>query len=575
MIGTVEAVVRYPRVMDGSLMSRCFSRLLAAALGVLAYSGAVAAQSLPPSVAPGRLEQRFERPATPQSLPPVEFPAPEQAPAPDKAGAIRLVLRDLVFDGGTVYAAAELLPLYQSLLGQQISLLDLYKVRDAITAKYRSEGYVLSLAVIPAQRIAGGVVHMALVEGYVSVVRFEGPYTDGFGILNDYARRIREARPLRSAVLERYVMLMDDLPGISVHTVLKPAKSGEAGSDLTVVIERKPVGANVTLDNRGTPSVGPFQLDASVDLNDQFGVFDQTSIRGIIAPHVDELRYLDLSHTELLGLDGTTLVVGARRNWSIPGSTVAQYGIKSESSTLHTGLAYPLIRSRSETLRLTGDFTLRNSWTHANGAPISTDRVRMVSFGTSWDISDSWQGSNLFQAGFGQAVGGMGAYVSDKSRLDTQLTFSKVTASAQRVQPLPGNFSVLLAADSQYTPNKLVSAEQFGVGGKTYGRGFDSSAITGDKGASYKGELQYTPGVEATWLKYVQLYGFGDYGKTWNYVDDRSETFQYLGSAGGGLRLGLGERVSGNVEFTTPLTWKTTTNENPGSRVYFSLSARY
>lgn len=549
--------------------------IFATAAIILLHSSAAYSQSIPSSSAPGRLEQRFEQPVVPQSRPEVEFPAPEQAPPPEKAGGIRFRLRELVLDGGTIYPPAELRGLYQELIGREISLLDLYKLRDTITAKYRSDGYVLSLAVIPAQRIASGVVHLALVEGYIGSVRFEGPYTDRFGLLKDYAERIRASRPLRGAVLERYVMLMDDLPGITVHTVLKAAKSGEPGSDLTVAIERKPVAANLALDNRGTASVGPFQIDASVDLNDQFGAFDQTSFRTILTPHVDELRYFDLAHTEQIGFDGTTWVVGARRNWSVPGADIRLYDITSTSSTLRTGLAYPLIRSRSETLRLTGDLTLRNSWSHSNGEPLTNDRVRFATLGASWDVSDSWQGSNLVQAGLSRAFDTLGATVDDKSRPDTALTFTKITASAQRIQPLPGNFSVLAAFDSQFTTDKLVSAEQFGVGGKIYGRAFDSSAITGDKGASVKSELQYTPTLDVPHLKYLQLFVFGDYGRTWTYVDNFSQTYQYLASAGGGFRFGLGERVSGSFELDTPLASKTIGDDNPGVRAFFTLSARY
>ena len=532
-------------------------------------------QRLPSSDQPGRLQQRFEKPVTPQSLPPVEFPTPEQAPPPDKAGAIRFTLRDLVLDGGSIYSSGELRPLYESLLGQEISLLDLYKVRDAITAKYRSDGWVLSLAVIPAQRIIGGVVHLALVEGYVGTVHFEGPHTDRFGILKDYAERIRASRPLKAAVLERYVMLMDDLPGFSVHTVLKPAKSGEPGSDLTVAIERKPVEASLTLDNRGTKSVGPYQFDAGVDLNDQLGTFDQTSVHFIFTPHLDELRYLDITHTENIGFEGSTWVTELRRNWSQPGSDIRQYGIASQGLTLRTGLSYPLIRSRSETLRLSTDFTVANSWSHAQGAPLSNDRTRALGLNVSWDFSDSWQGSNLFQAGYSRGFDVFSAYVSDQSRQDAQLTFSKLTATAQRVQPLPENFSLLLAVDSQYSPNRLVSAQQFGVGGKLYGRGFDSSTITGDTGASVKSEVQYTPEIQLSWLKYLQLFTFGDYGRSWTYTVSGNELYQFLASAGGGFRFGLGDRVSGTFEVATPLSFRTTANDNPGLRAFFTLSAKY
>ncbi|MEI7609298.1 MAG: ShlB/FhaC/HecB family hemolysin secretion/activation protein [Rhodospirillaceae bacterium] len=548
--------------------------LVVSVAGLLFESSGAIAKSLPSSSTPGRLEQRFEPPAV-RPKPAVEFPAPEPALPPDKAAAIRFTLKDLVLDGGTIYPAAELRPLHQSLLGHEISLLDLYKLRDAISAKYHGDGYVLSRASIPAQRIASGVAHMALVEGYVGTVHFEGPYSGGSGILKDYAERIRASRPLRRAVLERAVMLIDDLPGITVRTALAPATSSDPATDLTVTIEREPVGAYFNLDNRGTAAVGPLQIYAAIDLNDQLGAFDQTTVRGIITPHVDELRYIDISHTEQIGLDGTSWVIGVRRYWSVPGADIRQYDISSTSSTLHTGLSYPLIRSRSEALRLTGGITVRNSWTHANGEPLSTDRVRIASVGASWTDSDFWQGGNFIQGNLSRSFDMLGAIVDDKSRPDTRLTFTKVTLTAQRTQRLPGKFSLLVGADSQFTADKLVSAEQFGVGGQTYGRAFDSSAITGDKGFSVRGELQNTPSIEVPHLKYIQLYLFGDYGRTWTYVDKPNHPYQYIASTGGGLRFGLGDRLSGNVELAAPLSYKITTGEDPGVRAFFSLSARY
>ena len=77
------------------------------ALGLSMYSGLCQAQQRPSANEPSRLEQRFEKPAVPESKPAVEFPAPEQAPPPEKAGGIRFTLLDLVLDGGKVYPADE------------------------------------------------------------------------------------------------------------------------------------------------------------------------------------------------------------------------------------------------------------------------------------------------------------------------------------------------------------------------------------------------------------------------------------------------------------------------------------
>ena len=100
-----------------------------------------------------RIEKRFERPpepkASPQSL---VFPIKEALP-PEKAQEIRLTLTKLVIKGNTAFSADQLAPLYANLIGKSVTLLDIYNIRDAITAKYGNAGFGLSKAVIPEQRI--------------------------------------------------------------------------------------------------------------------------------------------------------------------------------------------------------------------------------------------------------------------------------------------------------------------------------------------------------------------------------------------------------------------------------------
>ncbi len=452
------------------------------------------AQRLPASEAPSRIEQRFERQAVPESTPPVEFPAHEQPLPPSQAGSLKLVLTKVTVEGATVYPPSTLAAFTRDMIGKQISLLDLYAVRDAITARYRNDGYVLSQAVIPAQRIKGGQVTIQIIEGYVNNVIFQGQVTDRFGLLKDYAEKIKASRPLEESVLERYVLLMDDLPGLKVNTVLKPTDKGAVGSDLTVVIDRKPIDASLALDNRGTRSVGPYQIDADVVANDLLGQFDQTEVRGIGTPHIDELRYIDVTHTEQLGLDGATGLVGIRSVWSDPGYIVRQFDVKSRTLTLHTGLSYPLIRSRSETVRLTAEASYMNARTNSLGQLLSDDRVRTLSIGASCDIADSWQGSNLLQvtAYHGlDILNATNAHSLSTSRAGANPDFTKVLASAQRRQPLWDKFSLLLATEGQYSPDIVDTSQEYGIGGKIYGRAFDASEIAGDSGAAGKVEFRF------------------------------------------------------------------------------------
>ena len=133
----------------------------------------------------GRIEKRFEKPPEPKStLKPLIFPIQEQVP-PEKAGEIRFTLKELTIVGNTAFSRAELEPLYANLIGEEITLLDIYRIRDAITAKYGNAGFGLSKALIPEQRIQA--------EGLVAVrpPRAKPTQTDGVGC----GRRASRCRP--------------------------------------------------------------------------------------------------------------------------------------------------------------------------------------------------------------------------------------------------------------------------------------------------------------------------------------------------------------------------------------------
>ena len=91
-----------------------------------------------------------------------------------------------------------------------------------ITARYSEDGYLLSKAVVPAQEVELGVLRIRVIEGHLENIIFEGRVDGPTALLETYARKITESQPLRSDVLERYILLMNDLPGLSAERRLVP-----------------------------------------------------------------------------------------------------------------------------------------------------------------------------------------------------------------------------------------------------------------------------------------------------------------------------------------------------------------
>src|SRR5262247_14743 len=159
-------------------------RAIAPALAMVSISFAAVAQAIPPgaqivppSDQPGRERERFERPAVPLAQPGGPIIAAPGTEAPPGAAQTFLVIRQVRVTGASVYTTAQFAELYADLVGQKVSLQQVYDLAGRITAKYGGDGYVLSRAIVPVQELDpnGAVVHIQVVEGYIETGRRSSP----------------------------------------------------------------------------------------------------------------------------------------------------------------------------------------------------------------------------------------------------------------------------------------------------------------------------------------------------------------------------------------------------------------
>lgn len=571
--------MRKPTFLDRARKTRAAGAafcLIGAALG----AGFAHAQVVPPSADPGRIEQRFEQPRVPQSRPETTVPVPGVAPAPAEAARIRFELRRIEIQGHTVYTDAELAETYQDFLNKDVSLADIYTVAERITAKYRADGYVLSRAVVPAQTISDGTVRITVVEGFVSNVIFQG---EPNWLHQTYAEKIKASRPLRFSDLERYLLLMNDVPGTVARGVFAPSRDVPGGSDLTVVLDRKPVDGFVGMDNRGTRFSGPFQILTGLGFNDVTGMGERVTLRYITATQTDELRYGEFGADVPISTEGTRFQLIASRSNTHSGYTLKPLDVKGYGTTVTGRVTHPLIRSRERNLSLFGSFTARDSEQEILGTENFDDRLRIVRVGASYDFIDSWRGITLIAVEVSQGLDAFGAREtgsSNLSRAQGRSDFTKVTLDVSRLQNIVGNLNLFLAFSAQKTPNQpLLASEEFGLGGAQFGRAYDPSELTGDDGWAARAELQYNDPIPFELIRGYQLYAFYDGGVVYNH-DAGSERSESLASAGVGTRFNLTDQISGYVELAVPLTRgvqgvSTEPDEQDDPRIFFSLVARF
>src|SRR5664280_1495437 len=550
---------------------------IAAALAIAIVSTTAIAQVIPPSAQPGRERERFTQPPVPRAQPggpPVSLPSTVAPPGAEK---IKLVIRSVQVVGSTIYSAAQLEALYADLLGRETTLATVYEIARRITAKYGADGYVLSRAIVPPQQLnpKGVNVRIQVIEGWVDKVEWPKKLSRYRDFFSDYAAKITADRPVNIKTIERYLLLASDLPGLKFSTSLRPSPTETGASTLVVEVTEKPIDANARVDNRGTPSRGPYQFLTSATLNNILGQHEALTVSYAGVSPLKELQYVSGYYKQVLTSEGLTAFVDGSYSWGKPGTQALEaLDFATRSTLIEAGAFYPVVRARERNLTLTGLAFMSDNYSDVLGSPFNVDRLRGFRGKADADIADSLQGINQFNVTFSQGIEGLGSTDNGNllaSRAAGRVDFSKLEGTIGRMQPLPARFSAYASLYGQYAFTPLLVSEQCGYGGRFFGRAFDPSELLGDSCWEALGELRYDLPPTVPQIEQAQLYAFTDYGRLYTMdpaVGTAAST--HGASAGAGLRLAVLKNFNADLQAA-----KAISGERNDWRFFFAVTAKY
>lgn len=520
--------------------------------------------------------QERQRPDSTPAAPPV--PARQDEP-PSNADGAQFILSAVTLTGVTAFTAAALATAYEEFLATEITLDQAELIANRITEIYRDAGFVLSRAYVPPQTIATGVLQVAVVEGSIVSVVAEG---DGAGAVDTsgYAAALQAERPLTLETLERNILLINGLAGISVdRSDVKETNEGSGEFILTLTLLHDATDGTAYTDNRGTPAVGRVQSWTAAGLNSALGMGERFQIGLFTVPFQPrELVYVEGNYTQPLGNDGFETALTLSRSNVDGGSELSEDDTESTSERVQIRLSYPLIRAREENLWLNGLFEARNTRETRQGSENFDDRLRIARLRVNYLISDE-ETSNSAIVMISQGLSGLGASNERSgplSRFDGRAEFTKFNADFVHTRSLFGNWSAQLSAIGQKSADSLLSSEEFAVGGARFGRAYDYGEISGEDGAAGSAELRYTIPETEGFVSFAQVYGFYDIGAVWNRNASGPFRRHSVSSAGGGIRINLPRDIRTSFEVAQPLTRQVDTSGNDTSpRYFFSLSAEF
>lgn len=464
-------------------------------------------------------EQRQPVPALPDRFPTDREREIVKPPLADTG--TRILVKAFRFTGSLegMVTEAELQEVVRDAVGRELGFAELQQVAGRVTNYLREKkGYLLARAYLPRQDVTDGVVEIAIlagrIDGKVRIERKE-PGRIRPSLLQGIAdRAVPGDSPARMDQIERAILLMNDLPGVTAHASLEPG--GIPGTTRLVVnASEGPVFHGLLSgDNYGDRFTGDLRATGQVSVSDPFGLGDQFSLSLTGAERMTLGR---AAYAIPLGSTGLTTNVYYNHLSYKLGRDLTSLNAEGRASILGAGLSYPLHRTRRASIWGGVGFEYLAMVDEANDAR-TRDRVLSVfNLNLTGSFFDDFGGGGITSAGIVIHAGsvdlsGLEANkTADAAGPETGGGFSRGTYSLARLQRLTGNLSLFGSARGQVAFKNLDSSQKFILGGPTGVRAYPVGEAPGDEGHAFTLESRFDIPFMPSWAA-TQLVGFLDAG---------------------------------------------------------------
>ena len=437
----------------------------------------------------------------------------QQAPSRVVAGP-SLTVKEFKFVGNSIFTSELLSLAVSSYLNHTITFADLELACAAVANVYRQEGWVVK-TLLPAQDILNGVVTIQVIESKFGKVIIEG----------DSLKRISPSlittiiyaaqppgSPLNSNNIDRGLMLVDDLPGLSAQgSFLEGSVNGQ--TDLVITLAEKSLfKSEVSADNTGSRSTGANRIAASIALNSPAGLGDQLTFNLISS---EGSEYLRLSETFPIGYGGFKMGFNASYlDYRLVSQDFSALAANGTSSIFGVEASYPLIKSRTAVLNAGLNLDQKRFVNNSQGAIVSDYKNTPISLNLNGYRADSLLGGGNSTASWNVSGGSVNLANSPAQYQSTDASTTQVAGQytksryfLSKEQGLTSGFSLYSAVSGQWANKNLDSSEKFYLGGIDGVRAYPTNEAGASLGQLANVELRSRVGSEFT------LTGFYDFGR--------------------------------------------------------------
>ena len=471
-------------------MALRFIRLVGTTCLVIGSFQAVA-QTIPDAGSVLRQSERNLNVPSAPALVPRRQPSP---PPLTQLGEATVTVTRYVFKGNTRLSDEQLQLAVASFVGRPLNFTQLQQAADAVASAYRETGWIVR-AYLPKQEISNGLVTIQIIEAVFGQTKLQGPASERIEaerLVRIVNRAQAQGRALNAAHIDRALMLLDELPGVSVSGNLV-AGDNEGETDLRLnVTDKALISGNISLDNTGSRATGAERLTSNVSINSPTGTGDALALNLL---KTQGSEYQRTAYSVPLGYQGFRAGLHySHLSYGLIGD-FAPLGVTGVAQTSGLDFSYPLVRSQLQSVQIALSYDNKTFDNIAN-ANASNYGIKSYTFTLS--------GSQLDDLGGGGA--NFGSVVITTGEKSTDGSYSKLNLNVSRQQTLNADLSVWVSGGWQIASKNLDSSEKIYLGGAGGVRAYPTSEGSGSAGRTLTTELRQR--LDERWT----LAGFYDYG---------------------------------------------------------------
>ena len=528
----------------------CLLLIAVSFLGNLMISLSLLQAQVPPAGESGVSQKALEQ-SQPEFQPPEEqllpFSVKDSRTVVDPGAGPKFIVKKFEVTGNTLIDDATLAPILEVGDGLEVTLGILHLIAQEINSLYAMEGYVLTRAYVPEQEIENGVVTIQVVEGKLGEIEVTGNEKFKEEDIQARLQPLRGDPALKESTLEKYLLGLNAIQGLKVKAVLKPGEVFGT-SDLTLQTEEsRTYRIAFDADNFGSRFTGEQRYGLTGEVGSLFVLGDRLFIRGVKSN--EDQNYINPSYSIPIGPYGTTFSLSYIFTEFNLGGELAVLNAGGRANIFTADISHSLFQTRSSEFHLSLGGEMRNFENRLAGAPSSDDKLRDAYIAAGGFFKDSLRARTFYnlrlQQGFSESD------VSDplnsrfQGRGDALISSFDIT---RYQSAFIGKTFLIMAAKGQVVSKRVLSPDQFAIGGFGSVRGYPLAEAAGDNGYFVSAELVVPFPFKVTVIEnprkiqldqVLSLFAFLDHGKV--FIKDRQpgENDKRLSGVGLGVRLNV------------------------------------